>query len=78
MKSDAFQARHEHRRIGQLPLGAEESATTSSNICSASEYVSEGLIYLFFRNASLFIGMTPAGAITVRIDIRTKLRTIRY
>jgi len=40
MNCVAFQARHEHRRIGQLPWG---------NVCSATEYVSEGLT-LFFRN----------------------------
>jgi hypothetical protein len=44
---------------GQSPLG---------NVCSATKYDSEGL-NLFFRNASLFIGMTPAGANTVRINI---------
>ena len=69
MKSDAFQARHEHRRMGQSPLGTEESATTSSNAWNAVECASEGLT-LFFANASLFIGMTPAGASIARIDSR--------
>jgi hypothetical protein len=44
---------------GQLPLG---------NVCSATEYVSEGLT-LFFQNASIFIGMTPFGARTVRFNM---------
>jgi hypothetical protein len=61
VKSDAFQ--------GQLPLGTEELATTSSSAWNAVEVASEGLT-LFFANASLFIGMTPAGASIVRIDRR--------
>jgi len=36
----------------RLPLG---------NVCSVTEYVSEGLT-LFLWNASLFIGMNSAGA----------------
>ena len=45
---------------GQSPLGSA---------CNAVECASEGLT-LFFANASLFIGMTPAGASIVRIDRR--------
>jgi hypothetical protein len=43
---------------------------------NAPQPASEGLT-LFFRNASLFIGMTPASARTVRFNISAQLRTIR-
>ena len=45
---------------GQSPLGSAWNAV---------ECASEGLT-LFFADASLFIGMTPAGASVVRIDRR--------
>ena len=69
MKSGAFQARHELCRMGQSPLGSEELATTSSSEWNLVECASEGLI-LFFRKASLFIGMTPASASIFRIEKR--------
>ena len=69
MKRDAFQARHELCRMGQSLLGTEELATTSSSAWNVVECTSEGLT-LFFADLSLFIGMTPAGASTVRIDRR--------
>ena len=53
---------------GQSPLGSA---------CNAVECASEGLT-LFFANASLFIGMTPAGASIVRIDRRLNRVPFEY